>query len=105
MLEIDNWASDQEFDKERVRRGMALWILQAAGMEVDLDGQYHRSGTCVGTNCPAVLRRWQEEVASPSGVSPPAFPPGLAEGGDPSALVPFEKFLIVRHILRSGGND
>ena len=97
--EIGRWLAGESFDTTRVRSGMALWILAGNGWPLHIDGLY---GTdCTGTNCPTMRNAWVSALDLDVSNRVPSLPLGTAWRDPAVALAPFEKFLIVQHILQS----
>ena len=100
--EIGLWLSGEPFDTVRVRSGMALWVLAGNGWPLHLDGVY--GPDCTGTNCPTMRNAWVSALDLDVSDFVPYMPAGTAWSEPAEALAPFEKFLIVQHILHNPPN-
>jgi hypothetical protein len=103
VANLDQWQAGEDFDTTRVRSGMALWVLAENGWPVDLDGSY--GPECRGTNCPIIRSTWWSTLDLQGssddwvGVLVPSLPADTIWREPAVALAPFEKYLIVQHLV------
>jgi hypothetical protein len=100
--EIGRWLSGGAFDTTRVQTGMALWVVAENGWPVILDGVY--GPNCSGTNCPTMRSLWGSALDLDSADFVPHLSAGAAWNQPADVLAPFEKFLIVQHVLETPPN-
>ena len=93
---VERWSNGEDFDTAKIRRAMALLILQDQGLGGLIDGEYEPG--CNPNNCIIVRNEWIRLWELGEERSPPIPSEGDTWMSDPETLEPFEKFIVAQYL-------